>query len=111
MQEGDSLCGHHKFNAMVSVVQAQQFYTVRFSLLQLLRPAFSQSHARHACGSVLCRISQTHAETVCCMEKHHVLDMKMPISCWEHGFESPARASFSLAAPGISFVQFYTSRI
>jgi hypothetical protein len=55
--------------------------------------------------------SQTHAETVCCMEKHHVLDMKMPFSCWEHGFESPARASFSLAAPGISFVQFYTSRI
>jgi hypothetical protein len=43
MQEGDSLCGHHKFNALVSVVQAHQFYTVRFSLLQLLRPSFSQA--------------------------------------------------------------------
>ncbi len=28
--------------------------------------------------------SETNSETVCCMEKHHVLDMKMPFSCWEH---------------------------
>jgi hypothetical protein len=43
------------------------------------------------------------------MEKHHVLDMKMPFSCWEHGFESPARASFPL--PGQEFRSCSSTRV